>query len=52
MKICPHCDAPNKNKAKFCVNCGRPIQDVRIGKDPYTETGQVPMRPLGDLGKP
>jgi uncharacterized membrane protein YvbJ len=30
MKICPYCDQENKNKERWCCNCGRPIQDIKV----------------------
>ncbi len=37
-KVCPHCKAPNRYEAKFCVQCGRDITQY----DPTTQATAQP----------
>jgi hypothetical protein len=39
--FCPSCNAPNRDDAKFCKGCGRPLR-----AEPASTQGEVTTRPV------
>jgi hypothetical protein len=66
MTLCPNCQTPNDNDARFCTNCGTNLQEVAMtngsagsaaqaGLPPTPQppsTAQAPRGPLADDGLP
>jgi hypothetical protein len=42
MTICPNCQTPNDNDAKFCTNCGTALEDTPTSDTAASAAGQPP----------